>query len=160
MDVHPAGVARIDRKSLQRMDLKTMQFWNGSKWSNQALASKVIFPDGAPEMTITQLPGEPYLVATYMPPLSADICMRFAKKPQGPWSPALKVYRCPEASIQVLGHKDSVYSAKAHCELSQIPDQLTVSYCSNPGEMKHYLSRPDLYFPRMISVKLRRLPAD
>ncbi len=155
LNVHPAGVARLALDVLLKMDMAQFEYWDGSNWVKDIGASAVIFPDGAPEMTVTKLQGEPFLVATYMPPLTADICMRFAKKPEGPWSEPLKVFRCPEADITVLDHKNSVYSAKAHPELSREPDEIVVSYCSNPGEMKHYLSRPDLYYPRFITVKLK-----
>ncbi len=153
--VHPSGVSRISKDALLAMDMSKFSFWNGKEWSNDSSQSAVVFEDGAPEMTVTELRGEPYLVATYMPPLSSDICMRFSKSPEGPWSAPLKVFHCPEGQIKVLDHSNSVYSSKAHPELTRTKDEVIVSYCSNPGEMKHYLSRPDLYFPRLIVVKLK-----
>jgi hypothetical protein len=153
--VHPTGVSRISKVALTSMDMSKFSFWNGKEWSNDSSQSAVVFEDGAPEMTVTELQGEPYLVATYMPPLSSDISMRFSKSPEGPWSAPLKVFHCPEGQVKVLDHNNSVYSAKAHPELSRNKDEVIVSYCSNPGEMKHYLSRPDLYYPRLIRVSLQ-----
>jgi hypothetical protein len=155
LDAHPTGVARISRAALSVMDMSKFNFWNGKKWVDEIEQSAVIFSDGAPEMTVTKMKQEPYLVATYMAPLSSDIRMRFSKKPEGPWSDPLKIFHCPEAQVEVLGKKNSVYSAKAHAELSHGKDEIVVSYCSNPGEMKHYISRPDLYYPRVIRVNLQ-----
>lgn len=155
-NVHPTGVARIANAALLSMDMSKFEFWNGKNWVPDIAESSVLIEDGASEMTVTKLDGEPYLVATYMAPMSADICMRFAKAPQGPWSDPIKVFQCPEHQEKVLGRRTSVYSAKAHPELSHKKDEIVVSYCSNPGEMKHYLKRPDLYYPRIIRVELQK----
>lgn len=154
--VHPTGVARIPQKALLAMDMSKFEFWNGQKWAPDINEASIIFEDGASEMTVTQVEGEPYLVTTYMAPMSSDICMRFARKPEGPWSDPIKVYQCPEHLEVVLGRRTPVYSAKAHPEFSHSKDEIVVSYCPNPGEMKHYLARPDLYYPRIIRVTLRR----
>lgn len=156
MNVHPTGVARISNRALLSMDMSKFEFWNGKKWVADIAESSVLIEDGASEMTVTKLDGEPYLVATYMAPMSADICMRFAKTPEGPWSDPIKVFQCPEHQEKVLGRRTSVYSAKAHPELSHKQGEIVVSYCSNPGEMKHYLKRPDLYHPRIIRVVLQK----
>lgn len=154
-NVHPTGVARIHNRAILSMDMSKFEFWNGKKWVPDIAESSVLIEDGAPEMTVTKLDGEPYLVATYMAPMSADICMRFAKAPEGPWSDPIKVFQCPEHQEKVFGRRTSVYSAKAHPELSHQKGEIVVSYCSNPGEMKHYLKRPDLYYPRIIRVILK-----
>ncbi|MBS1953548.1 MAG: DUF4185 domain-containing protein [Cyanobacteria bacterium SZAS-4] len=153
-NVHPTGVARISNRALLSMDMSKFEFWNGKTWVSNIGESSVIIEDGASEMTVTKLNGEPYLVATYMAPMSADICMRFSKKPEGPWTNPVKIYQCPEHQEKVFGRRTAVYSAKAHPELSSKKDEVVVTYCSNPGEMKHYLSRPDLYYPRALRVKL------
>ncbi len=155
-NVHPTGVARISNRAILAMDMSKFEFWSGQEWVSDINQSRVVFEDGTSEMTVTQLDCEPYLVATYMAPMSADICMRFSKKPEGPWSDPIKVFHCPEHQIKVLGRQNAVYSAKAHPELTHLADEVVVSYCSNPGEMKHYLARPDLYYPRIIRVVLKR----
>lgn len=154
--VHPTGVARIPQRALLAMDMSKFEFWNGKTWVPDINEASVIFEDGASEMTVTELEGEPYLVTTYMAPMSSDICMRFARKPEGPWSDPIKVYQCPEHLEVVLGRRTAVYSAKAHPEFSHHRDEIVVSYCPNPGEMKHYLARPDLYYPRIIRVTLKK----
>jgi Domain of unknown function (DUF4185) len=157
--VHPTGVARIPNKALLSMDMSKFEYWNGQKWVPDINEASVIIEDGASEMTVTQLEGEPYLVLTYMAPMSSAICMRFAKKPEGPWSNPLLVYQCPEHLEVVLDRRTSCYSAKAHPEFSSNKDEVVVSYCPNPGEMRHYLARPDLYYPRVIRIALRKLSA-
>jgi hypothetical protein len=154
--VHPTGVARISNKALLSMDMSKFEYWNGQKWVPDINEASVIIEDGASEMTVTQLEGEPYLVLTYMAPMSSAICMRFSKKPEGPWSDPLLVYQCPEHFEVVLDRRTSCYSAKAHPEFSHNKDEIVVSYCPNPGEMKHYLARPDLYYPRIIRVVLKK----
>ncbi|MBS2001998.1 MAG: DUF4185 domain-containing protein [Cyanobacteria bacterium SZAS LIN-5] len=154
--VHPTGVARIPQRALLAMDMSKFEFWNGQKWVPDIDQASIIFEDGASEMTVTEVAGEPYLVTTYMAPMSSDICMRFARKPEGPWSDPIKVYQCPEHLEVVLGRRTAVYSAKAHPEFSHHKDEIVVSYCPNPGEMKHYLARPDLYYPRIIRVTLKK----
>jgi hypothetical protein len=155
--VNPTGVARLKRADFIGIPSEPIQYWTGSGWSNDPASSAVLFAAGASEMTVTKMASEAYLVATYMPPLSAKICLRFAAKPEGPWSEAVEVYNCPEGEVKVFSHKNSVYSAKAHVEMSAVKDELIVTYCSNPGEMKHYLAKPEMYYPRFISVKLHRV---
>ena len=153
--LHPTGVCRSLKSALSTGDMGKFEFWDGSKWSKNADDSAILFADGAPEMTVTRLKDTPYLVLTYMPPLSSEICVRFALKPEGPWSEPLKVYDCPEADITVFGEKVAVYSAKAHPELATEDDELVISYCSNPGSFEAQAARPDIYWPRLISVKLK-----
>ncbi|HEY9676472.1 MAG TPA: DUF4185 domain-containing protein [Drouetiella sp.] len=152
---HPTGVARVPVKVLlEGLRPEKFEFWNGDAWGHDYSKSAILFADGASEMTVTELDGEPYLVATYMPPLSSQICMRFSKRPEGPWSEPIKVFECPEARIKVLGRPCSVYSAKAHPEFAKAKDEVVVSYCSNPGDFAQFQARPDLYYPHIVRIRL------
>jgi hypothetical protein len=101
LDAHPTGVARLKRSDFIGVPSEPIQYWTGSAWSKDPASSAVLFADGAPEMTVTKLKGEPYLVATYMPPASARICLRFSAKPEGPWSKPIEVYNCPEGGSEI-----------------------------------------------------------
>jgi hypothetical protein len=105
-------------------------------------------------MTVTYMPAFKSYVAIYIPPLTDKILMRTAPTPWGPFSAAVDVYKCPEASETADGKNVLVYSAKEHPELRRSPKELVVTYSCNPGGIAAHTARPDLYFPRAIKVQL------
>jgi hypothetical protein len=160
MAPHPVIVARIAKENLQRGKFESWQYYctdaQGSKsWLDHLANPVILFDDAAAEMTVTKVRGIDGIVCTYMPPLSSRIMLRRAERPEGPWSEPLPVYDCPEAHEKVLGHDVSVYSAKAHPEMAEDDGELIITYCPNPGELKHYKARPDLYIPRAVRIKVR-----
>ncbi len=155
LNAHPAIVSRIAKSALPSCSNGDWQFWcdRSKSWVSSIDDATVVFPDAAPEMTVSFVPSLHKYVAIYMPPLSDRIMMRSAPKPEGPFSEAILVYRAPEAEIKLDGKAVGVYSAKAHPELTH-PDfrELIITYCSNPGGIKEHGMRPDLYFPHALKI--------
>ncbi|HEY9712460.1 MAG TPA: tetratricopeptide repeat protein [Chroococcales cyanobacterium] len=161
---HPIGLARIYKRALLQENPTDWQYLTVgatgiAEWSKSPDNMVVLFEDGAAEITVSKVNGEQYFVATYMPPLSSDVMLRFAKAPEGPWSEPVKAYTCAESALKVLGKNVMVYSAKDHPELSKGKDQMVVTYCVNPGDLEQQNKRPDLYFPRALTVTLSRAGA-
>lgn len=154
---HPTGLARVLLSDLKQPGKARWQYYcdlNGGGWCDDAARMKVLFADGAPEMSVSGAPGGG-VIAVYMPPLSEKIMLRRAERPEGPFSEPVTAYVCPEAGIDVLGQKTLVYTARAHPELTSGPCELIVTYCVNPGSLAAHVARPDLYYPGAIRITLR-----
>jgi len=155
LDAHPAIVARIAKSSLPYSSASDWTYWSKTRnaWVDSQDDATILFPDAAPEMTVSYIPYLRQYVAIYMPPLSDKILMRTAPGPEGPFSEPVLICRAPENQILLGGKAVGVYSAKAHPELTDPrSDQLIITYCSNPGGLKEHGMRPDLYFPRALKV--------
>lgn len=80
--------------------------------------------------------------------LSADIVMRTARTPEGPWSGARVVHRCPEAAQGLM-----CYAGKGHPELSD-PGELVVTYAVNSTDFGKASREAWIYKPRFVRVTL------
>jgi hypothetical protein len=152
----PLGVARIARKQLAAHDGKGWQYWcstsEGPKWRDRPKDLVALFRDAAPEMSVGKVRGLPGLVATYTAVgLGPEIFVRQARRPEGPWSERLRVYRCPEPRGKLL-----LYGAKAHAQLSRRDGELILTYCRNLGDLGEHIRRPDVYFPQAVKVALKK----
>lgn len=148
------AVVRIATSELAESKSTAWQFWTddgtGGRWAETPKHLAVLFNDAAPEMTFTRVPGIKGLVATYTSlGMSAEIRVRIAERPEGPWSDPTVVYRCPEAA-----QKLHVYAAKAHPELATAPGEMVITYCVNIGSLKEHVERPDVYRPHAIRVRV------
>jgi Domain of unknown function (DUF4185) len=151
----PLAVARVHRKKLADLDNTAWEYWctgpQGERWNDKLEDPAPLFRDAAPEMTVNRIRGVEGLLATYTSlGLSKEILVRHALKPEGPWSPPLCVYRCPDA-----GDKVFFYGAKAHPELSVRDGQVVITYCRNCGDLGEHVRRPEVYFPQGVEVQLR-----
>jgi len=160
----PVVLARIHTSKLASLDLSGFEYLsrqideNGNEipdcltWSNQPLHLVTLFDDGAPEFTVSSVPGAHGYFAVYSPNgLSKKIALRWAERPDGPWSDPVEFFDIPEAAEKNV----LCYGAKNHPELS--PElTLTVTYCCNPGELSAHVRRPYLYFPKAIKVLLKQ----
>jgi hypothetical protein len=152
---NPVLLARTPTAGLAAGTGPAWDYWSrgpsGQGWSARAAEAVTLFPDGAAEFTVSRVRGIPGLVATYTPlGLGGDVAVRHAPRPEGPWGPALKIYRCPEAGQRLL-----LYAAKAHPELATADSQLVITYCRNVGDLAEHVRRPDIYFPQAVEVRLR-----
>lgn len=158
---HPIVLARIDKQRLANMDMTGWQYWctvpearsaDQGQWLSEPAKPAVVFPDGAPEMTVCPLKGSHSLIACYTAfGLSDEIRLRQALRPEGPWSRPTVAYRCPEAGKKVL-----TYSAKAHPELSNREGELVITYCRNlAGTIDEHFRHPHVYRPRAIIIRLQ-----
>jgi hypothetical protein len=154
----PLAIARISQAELAAAQPRGWQFWSDEKpgggWSAKSERLAALFNDAAPEMTVGRVKGIDGLVAVYTSlGMSAQIRLRLAPRPEGPWSAGVLAYRCPEGSQKML-----IYGAKAHPELSSAPGELVITYCCNTGSLTEHMSRPDIYVPRAIRVRLAEKP--
>jgi Domain of unknown function (DUF4185) len=96
--------------------------------------------------------------------ISADIVVRYADSPAGPWSPAQLVYRCPEAG---LDRRVTCYAAQGHQELARSDDEIVISYSTMNDTVGTYADprgrtvqrvgqlREAVYgFPRFVRLRL------
>lgn len=164
LNAHPAILCRLSKDDFKNHHFNKIEYYknNGaetnsiasrerdSDWVLNPKGSTIIFPDAAPEMSVTRVDGIPGFIAVYMPPLSKEIFIRHAMAPQGPWSDRIKIYDCPEKDDGIL-----LYSAKAHQELAREPGELVVTYCRNSKDNKMHYKDASIYFPQAIRVKLK-----
>lgn len=163
LDVHPAIIARVLKTDFAKLEFRNTEFFKGDKatkkpstsdsnedWTKGASEATVLFPDAAPEMSVTRVKGIPGFIVVYMPPLSKEIYIRQAMTPEGPWSDRIKIYDCPEKDDGIL-----LYSAKSHQELAREPRELIVTYCRNSKDNEMHYKDAGIYFPQAIRVKLK-----
>lgn len=158
LNPHPLIVSRVKMSDMdtEKSDLSCIEYLlKNNSWSRglkSEEAPKILFMDGAPEMSVTRVKGLPGFFAVYMPPLTRHISMRWAEKPEGPWSEPVTLYDCPEKEDSIL-----LYSAKAHQELlpaDAASGTLILTYCRNTKKMEEHFSKPDIYFPQALKVRL------
>lgn len=114
-------------------------------WRTNGVAQP-LFRAAAPEMSVTPFRGG--WLAVYSPGgLSPDIALRWAPRPEGPWSESLTVYRAPEADRHLL-----VYGARAHPEMGG--PGLVVSYNCNAPSPKRLMEEASAYAPRFVRISL------
>lgn len=120
-------------------------WWTGHGWGARPAP---LFGGGATEMSVSRVPGRSGWYAVYSRTwLSPDIVCRRAPTLTGPWGPETLLYRCPERGV-------FTYAAKAHPEQTRQPGHLVVTYCCNLPELAQHLSRPSVYRPRVVDVRL------
>ena len=151
----PLGLARLPRTRLDQPTQRSWELWCGTQgW--QAAASPqprpaTLFADAAPEMSISQVRGIPGYVAVYTPSgLGYEICARHARRPEGPWSAPLVLYRCPEQQRGLL-----VYGARNHPEQASRDAELVVTYNRNTPRAAEHFSDASIYRPQALRVRLR-----
>lgn len=128
------------------------QFWTKEGWNSHADQSQPLADDVGSEGSVSYLPAlQRYALVTTERGLSPRIMVRTSRRPEGPWSAATDVYRCPQGD-----HNKNVfcYAAKNHPELAK-GNELVISYCSNSLDLGQVLQDARLYFPAFIRVPVR-----
>src|SRR5206468_2156766 len=94
----PLAAARISLQKLAAMDMAGWEVWCKAGWSAEPKDVVTLYADAPPEMTVCRLRGiDGYLAVYTAYGLGADVMLRHATRPEGPWSKAVRLYRCPEA---------------------------------------------------------------
>lgn len=105
------------------------------------------------EFSVHALPHRKQYVLVYTElGLSDRIVGRFATHPQGPWSDAVLLYRCPEMK---QNPKVFTYAGKAHPHLAAGDHELVLSYAVNSFELAPVINDAELYWPRFVRVTLK-----
>lgn len=151
---HPVIVSRIKKKSLLQLNFDDMEYFSDkSTWVKKLDSPRILFMDGAPEMSVSAVKGINGYIALYMAPLTKRLYIRHSERPEGPWSKATLLYECPEQEDNIL-----LYSAKLHQELvdeKALPGTLIVTYCRNLKNFSDHFERPRIYFPKAVKIELK-----
>jgi hypothetical protein len=107
----PCTLARAPVASA--LDRSAWTFYSGSDWTVDWHGAEPIF-EGAPLMSVHKSPYLGQFVAFYMIPLTSNMAMRTAPRPEGPWSAE---ERFAEAAPAQDGNWD--YALAAHPELAR-----------------------------------------
>lgn len=144
-------LARAPGDSLDRFESWT--FRTGTGWSSDPANAAPIADDVMDEFSINRIEtpaGTRYLMIYSKPILDDHIVARIASAPEGPWSQAKEIYRCPEPAQD---RRLMAYSAKAHPELSA-DGTLLITYCVNSNDFWHMAANAWIYRPRFICMPL------
>ncbi len=141
-------LARAPRTGIA--DFSSWEFHTGGGWSSAVERARPLFTGIAAEFSVSPLaaPGG-YVLVSSEEGLSPRILVRRAPRPEGPWSPAVPVYSCPEAGAD---ERIFCYAAKGHPALSSGPEELVVTYVANAIDPELLSSRPELYRPRFLRL--------
>jgi hypothetical protein len=126
-------------------DAKAYTYWDGKGWS----ASAHPLPDAGPEASVRWNAYLEKFVWVDVPSMSHDLRIRFADRPEGPWSEGQKLLTCQPPDAQI-------YGGKQHVELDQDGGRrIVITYNTNAAEPK-LADRPDIYWPRAVRVTFTR----
>ena len=127
------------------------QWWDGRGWSGKEPeennAAATVLRGAGSEFTVHRDPETGKFVMIHSAGFGpADIVMREAARPQGPWSAPERLYRPPEARIPRI----MIYQAKAHPGLTGA--DLVLTYSTNSLDIKNLFEEEDIYYPRFVRV--------
>lgn len=146
----PTRLARVEASALT--ERPAYRFFSAGKWVEDAKAASAL-PDSGAELSVRWNPYLERFVMLYAPPLEKRIMMRLAPKPEGPWSEAREVYAPPCAAEPVA----LVYGAKQHAELDAEGGRtIVLTYNTNAAPPEALDTRPELYWPRRLTLRFTR----
>ena len=148
-------VARCEADGLDRPE--EWAFFDGAGWGDDAADAGVIAEGLVSEFTVQRIErgGKSELVLIQSEPmLGRHVLARTARRPEGPWSAAEKVYEVTEPAAD---KRLMTYAAKGHAHLSR-PGELLVSYCVNSSDFGQIFRDSSLYRPRFVRIPLDALP--
>ncbi|HET6572121.1 MAG TPA: DUF4185 domain-containing protein [Fimbriiglobus sp.] len=133
-------------------DFKSWRFLTADGWKAEPTDLKPLADGLATEYSVSYLPGLKRYAAVYTElGLSDRIVARFAALPEGPWSEAVLLYKCPEMKRD---KRVFSYAAKAHPHLAT-GNELVISYVVNSFELGPVVNDATLYWPTFVRVTLR-----
>jgi hypothetical protein len=147
-------VARVPAEKVG--DFGAWRFFTGDHWVSEADRAGRVCENVASEFSVSYqpTPGR-YVLVHSAGGLSANIVLRFAPRPEGPWGEPVQAYRCPEAGWDP---RIFCYAAKGHPELAAAADELIVTYMANATEIELLESDARLYRPRFLRVTFSQKP--
>jgi hypothetical protein len=149
-----AGVgylARFDAATVSAGDLTGPLWWDGSGWSADVAQAVPALPSATTEGSVHRWHDGRYLhidVHSFGVP-ETGVQIRWADRPEGPWSERVEVFRIPEASRETV----IAYAGKGHPELGG--PGLLVTYATNTGGLDDLIWNDEsLYYPNFIRVDI------
>ncbi len=148
---HEIYLLRFRKEQLAEGDLSGLEWWVDGAWTSevdQEPVSSSLFT-GSTEFSVHYDETlEKYVQFQTFGYGKASIGYRLSGKLEGPWSKPKIVY------TPTLEHpKEFVYTANAHPELTR-HEGLMITYNVNNGDFKELRSNENVYFPRVIHVKM------
>ncbi len=134
-------------------NLSAPEWWSGTSWIRSEPAKKpaIVLREAATEFTVYRSPRSGKFLQFQCEGFGpADIIMRRADSPTGPWELPAKVYRPPEFSTPRV----MIYQGKAHPELSGA--DLVLTYCTNSFDFPRLFEDPDTYYPRFVRLLFKK----
>jgi hypothetical protein len=142
-------LARVPESRLDRFD--QWQFFANGKWSADFNRLSRLCDGMANEYSVSYLPKlNKYIVVYTQNGFSGDIVVRFAARPEGPWSAPENIHVCPELS---RGGEVFCYAAKGHPALSPGSGELIVTYVASSFNFEDIAENADLYRPRFLKLR-------
>jgi hypothetical protein len=152
--VHTIHVVRWPAAEVMGRDLSRPQWWAGEEegWvvqQNLVERPALLFSEGQTEFTVHYEPLlDQFLEIQTVGFGQADLGLRLADSPTGPWTPVERFYRPEEwETSRIL-----IYAAKAHPHLTGA--DLILTYATNTIPFARLVRRDDLYYPRFLKVNL------
>ena len=143
-------VARVPADKLT--DFAAWRFRTADNWSDKPADAAPLADGLATEFSVCRAPGGKGFVVVYTENGLGDrIVGRFAPAPEGPWSDAVLLYKCPEMA------KDKgvfSYAAKAH-PWASAENELIVSYCVNAWSFARLFREDQVYRPKFVRVQFK-----
>jgi len=151
-----AIVARVAEADLA--DFDRWRFFAAGGWQADLAKAERLFGGAANEYSVSYQPALQKFIAVCTPDgMSAQIQVRLADSPQGPWGQPTTVYRCPEAQW----HKSIFcYAAKGHPTLSMAADELIVTYVANSTDFRYAAGHAEIYWPRFLRLRFQPAQTD
>ena len=160
-----ARLIRWDARWVANGDLQGAEWWQAPYWVRHTELRgdpTVVIADAASEFSVTRAGQSARRAATanesganrlvQVQALgfgSVPLGVRFAERPEGPWSAPEVAYRPPEAEKKNV----LVYAAKAHPHLSGA--DLVVTYVATSADFGETVRDEFWYYPRFIRLSLR-----
>jgi hypothetical protein len=136
-------------------DFSRWRFYADGDWVSDFTRASRLCEKVPHEYSVTYLPALKQFAVVYSQDgLSKNIMVRLSPEPHGPWSDPIQLYQCPEADWD-----DSIfcYAAKAHAILSEVPDELVITYIANSVDFNKTANDARLYRPRFLRAIFNRI---
>jgi len=131
-------------------DFAGWEFFHQGRWLKNCKQPTYLCDHFGAEYSVSYQPLLKKYVAVYSKDgLSAEIHLRTAGKPEGPWSNPVLIYTAPE---ETWSDDYFCYAAKAHPELSAGDNDLLISYVCNAYDFFKMAADAEIYKPKFIRV--------
>jgi len=146
-----AYLVRWSESDARNGKLLHAQWWNGRAWSGkepeESNSAAPVLRGAGSEFTVHRDPKTGKFVMLHSEGFGpADIVMREASQPGGPWSAPERLYRPPEFRIPRI----MIYQGKAHPGLTGA--DLVLTYSTNSFDFKNLLADAGIYYPRFVRL--------
>jgi hypothetical protein len=141
-------LCRFDVATATTGDLTNPLWWDSADWVSDPSKAVPALNPSTTEFTVHKRNGRYLLVDVHsfgVP--ETGVQLRWADRPEGPWSDRTEVYRIPEASREGV----IAYAGKGHPELDG--PGLLVTYATNTGGLDELIwTDESIYYPRFVRV--------